>query len=67
MSDLITGDLFSALNVYYGRVSDYDSLSWGNLLLRKKIKGWGRHERLVRLYLEDIFATGLPQEGADRY
>ena len=33
----------------------------------KRIKEQERQKRLDRLYLEDIFTTGLPEEAADRY
>ena len=39
MSDLINADLLSDLEVYYGKIGGYDSLSCGDLLLRKKRSG----------------------------
>ena len=29
MADLINDDMLSALEVYYGKFGDYDSLDWG--------------------------------------
>ena len=67
MSGLINDDMFSALEVYYGKVEDYDSIARVDLLSRKKIKEWGCQERLDKEALRNIFKTGLPQEDADRY
>ena len=65
MDEFINDDLLSALEVYYGKIDDYDSLDWWHLLLCSKIKALGRQERLGELTLGDIVAAGLPQEDAD--
>ena len=71
MSDLINGDAFSALKVYYRKVGDFDSIAWGVVFCVEKLKsgGWGggRQEIVGKLSLGDVCTTGLPKEDADRY
>ena len=67
MSNLINDDVLSALEVYYGKVGDYDSLACRDLLLRKKIIGRESQGSLDKEALWDIITTAPPQEDAGRY
>ena len=67
MSEFINGDLLSSLEVYYEKVGGYDSLSWRNLLLRRKNIERGRQGRIGKLSLGNISTTGFPGKESGRY
>ena len=71
MSNLINDDVFSSLEVYYGKVEDYDSIARGVFFFRvNKLKiGAGVKSVLIkRLWAISLqLIAGRPQEDPDRY
>ena len=67
LAEFINGDQLSSFEIYYGEVEGYDSPSWGNLLVCRKITEPELQDPPDRLSLGYIFTTGPPQEDADGY